>query len=239
METPRLSTVPFFRIPPHVTGGELELKLQEVDLGSKKLVRTALDETEAIHRQEPPRNSGAHVLEEHIYPVVMLALEYQLFQHRRGNPQFATLSPEGIVVALLHETFDKLTVDKRTFDSKYGQHIGDMVWMLGDARYVLAGAINYKEKTEMKFEALKTAPWQAQVAGLADRANNTLCFYTAPYLDDNRKPTLRMQRAVGHVVNIALPVADLVSSDFFAPMLREELAYYREKYPHVFGHLKF
>lgn len=114
-----------------------------------------------------------------------------------------------------------------------------MVWILGDACYILGGARDYKEKTEMKFEAIKTVPWQAQVAGLADRTNNTLCFYTEPYLDKIGKPTPKMKRALNHVVNIALQVADLVSPDFFAPMLRQELAYYKKKYPREFGQLKF
>ena len=239
MKSLHLGEVEYFRIPPHVTKGELELKLDQVGLASNELVMAALKEAESVHHHELPRHSGAHVLEEHIYPVARLALEYQLFQQNKGNSQFLNLSPEGIVVALQHETFDRAIITREEFDRKYSSNIGNMVWLLGDVRYLLAGARDYREKTEMKFEALKTAPWQVQVAGLADKVNNTLCLYTPPYLDDSGQPTPRMKRAIGHVVNIALPVADLVSHDFFAPMLREELDYYRKKYPHEFSHLKF
>lgn len=90
MEPPHLGTVPFFSIPPYVTKGELELKLDEVGLASNELVRTAFNEAEATNRNEPPRNSGVHVLEEHIYPVARLALEYQIFQQLKGSPAGCT-----------------------------------------------------------------------------------------------------------------------------------------------------
>ena len=78
---------------------------------------------------------------------------------------------------------------RRLFDG----HVFEFVWPLTDVCHWKAET--YREKTEMKFARMKTSPWQTWVPGLADRLNNSLCFYTQPYIE-NTQPTARMKMGV-------------------------------------------
>ncbi|MBI2558033.1 hypothetical protein HYW20_01815 [Candidatus Woesearchaeota archaeon] len=251
MKHPHLGEADYFKIPPRVTRKELEVKLDSLGLLSYESVNRALDSLEEQDATDniPLRNSGASTLDEHIRPVTALVLEYLVFEQRKESPDFRPIPPEGAVVPLLHETFDSPLIDRTQFEKLHGQAITDMLWMLGDTAYInrmdshlyltMTSQARYREKTKMKFEALEGAPPIVQATCLADKLNNTLCFYGKDYIGKNGTPTQRMRRAIDMAITIALPVADVLSPDFFAPMLREELAYYKNKYTATFGNLKF
>ena len=239
MNVPHLGEVPYFRIPPRVTLSDLEDKLRETCLDSNELVRRALQLAQSMHTHQPPRYSGQPTLKEHIYPITMSILDYQLFQRRRGNLSFLSIVPEAVVVGLTHENFEEGGLKIEDFKRTFGDDIFEMVWILNQNKYLMEGASDYQDYTEMKFRALETAPWPAQVAGLADKINNTLCLYTSPYLNRTTgNPTPRMQRVIGYVTEIVLPFAKQNNPDFFAPMLRELLTHYRNRYPAAFGSLQ-
>lgn len=226
---PHLGETPYFSIPPYVNLSELEQKLIEVGMGANSSIKKAIYQAELAHRRQRPRNSGAPVLEEHIYPVAMTVLEYQLYQKEIGNPEFAEISPEGVVVGLTHDTFDDGRMDAPTFRRLFGQRLFEFVWPLTDVCYWKAET--YQEKIEMKFKKIETSPWQTWVAGLADRLNNSLCFYTPPYIGDNGQPTSVMKRQLTRDKNLVLPFAKEKSLEFFNIMFNELLSHYKTKYP--------
>ena len=236
MKVPHLGESTFFRIPPRVTLSELEDKLKETDLASNDLVRKALHLAQSMHANDR-RYSGQPILEEHIYPIAASILDYQLFQRRRGHLSFLSLTPEPVVVGLTHENFEEGGLKTGHFKRIFGDNIFEMVWLLSEDKYWREGARDYREYTQMKFRALETAPWPTQVVGLADKLNNALCLYTEPYMDATGNPTRRMLRMIGYVTYITFPFARRRSPEFFAPMLRELLTHYKNRYPAAFGTL--
>ena len=231
MKPHHLGEVPYFRIPPFVARSELEKKLHGVGLLPNSSVEEAIHQAELAHGNQR-RNSDTLVLEEHIYPVGMMVLEYQLFERAKGNPEFAELNSEGVVVGLTHDIIDDGKITEHNFKRLFGERIFELVWPLTDLYYFKEGAISYQRKIEMKFKKMKTFPWETWIAGLADRLNNSLCFYTPPYIDEGTgQPTNVTKRQLTRDKNLVLPFAREKSPDFFYPMFNELLEHYRTKYP--------
>ena len=231
MKPHHLDEVPYFRIPPFVARSELEQKLHGVGLLPNSSVEEAIRQAELAHGNRR-RNSDTPVLEEHIYPVGMMVLDYQLFEKVKGNPEFAETKPEGVIVGLTHDIFDDGNITELDFKRLFGERIFELVWSLTDLYYWKEGAISYQQKIEIKFKKMETSRWQTWAAGLADRLNNSLCFYTPPYIDESTgQPTNVTKRQLTRDKNLVLPFAKEKSPDFFYPMFNELSAYYRIKYP--------
>ncbi len=187
-----------------------ELKKQRINL--TPLLSEALLQAEISHSRQR-RDDGSSYLNQHIYPVAGLVLEYCIRERKR-------FSEELLAGALLHDVLeDDASISEGDFLKKFGRDIFRIVKPLTKTTWkAYPGKSDWDKRklaAETYLKLLKKAPWESKIIKLADRLNNISSVHTIPDLN-KRTDYIRETR------EFYLPFSEKVSA-FFYHRLQEKL----------------
>ncbi len=202
----------------NISLNELSDKLSSLSLLSNSLISNSLSQSIKSHSTQT-RDNGDSYLENHIYPVTVHLIDYQLSLSNQ-------VSPLLISGALLH---DSLEDDKNLTDDQFIQNLGselyNIVKPLSKPDYKnYQGSDRYQQKWNMSIDyvsLLHKSSMESKLIKLADRLNNVSNLSSVR--DEKR------QYYIKETEHFYLPLAKL-NSLYYYDLIKTQIDNAKEKY---------